>query len=67
MKSVSELSQNVSDEPSLKKNIKCGLCNNIFSEVDWDDHVTNQHHLIAWKEGHSIVSVYLYLLYYEDL
>uniref|UniRef100_A0A2A4JFN3 C2H2-type domain-containing protein n=1 Tax=Heliothis virescens TaxID=7102 RepID=A0A2A4JFN3_HELVI len=43
-----------SDEPSLKKNIKCGVCNGIFSAADWDSHVETQHDLIAWKAGTTL-------------
>ncbi|KAJ8729541.1 hypothetical protein PYW08_001122 [Mythimna loreyi] len=41
-------------EPSFKKTVKCGLCNNIFCGVEWEQHVANDHHLIAWRAGSSI-------------
>ncbi|KAJ8726246.1 hypothetical protein PYW07_000944 [Mythimna separata] len=43
-----------SSEPSVKKSVKCGLCNNIFSGAEWEQHVADQHHLIAWPKRGSI-------------
>lgn len=45
-------------EPSSKKNIKCAICEDLFSHAEWDDHVANEHDLIAWKVGSRIVSIY---------
>lgn len=52
----SSLTRRMSSEPSHKKNIKCALCNNLFSEEEWEHHVATQHQHIAWKAGQSIVS-----------
>ncbi|XP_050562600.1 uncharacterized protein LOC118273307 isoform X1 [Spodoptera frugiperda] len=41
-------------EPSSKKNIKCAICEDLFSHAEWDDHVANEHDLIAWKVGSRI-------------
>ncbi|XP_075992128.1 uncharacterized protein LOC142987323 [Anticarsia gemmatalis] len=41
-------------EPPSKKNIKCGVCEKLFSEDQWDEHVTNKHFLIAWRAGQTI-------------
>nr|XP_049708028.1 uncharacterized protein LOC110379419 isoform X2 [Helicoverpa armigera] len=43
-----------SGEPSLKKKIKCGVCNGIFSAAEWESHVETQHDLIAWKAGTTL-------------
>ncbi|PZC74681.1 hypothetical protein B5X24_HaOG207350 [Helicoverpa armigera] len=43
-----------SDEPSLKKKIKCGVCNGIFSAAEWESHVKTQHDMIAWKAGTTL-------------
>ncbi|KAH9645178.1 hypothetical protein HF086_005723 [Spodoptera exigua] len=40
--------------PSSKKNIKCAICEDLFSQAEWEDHVANEHDLIAWKVGGRI-------------
>ncbi|CAH1645031.1 unnamed protein product [Spodoptera littoralis] len=41
-------------EPSSKKNIKCAICEDLFSHAEWEDHVANEHDLIAWQVGGRI-------------
>ncbi|KAF9414571.1 hypothetical protein HW555_007578 [Spodoptera exigua] len=40
--------------PSSKKSIKCAICEDLFSQAEWEDHVANEHDLIAWKVGGRI-------------
>lgn len=47
------------DEPSVKKNVKCGVCQKLLAEEDWGEHCDTSHCSIAWRSGETIVSTYL--------
>lgn len=47
------------DEPSVKKSVKCGVCQELLSEEGWEEHCDTSHCSIAWRVGETIVSIYM--------
>ncbi|CAH2066488.1 unnamed protein product, partial [Iphiclides podalirius] len=44
----------VSNSKKSSYSLKCGICTKELSEVDWENHASEEHCYIAWKEGHKI-------------
>ncbi|XP_053605444.1 uncharacterized protein LOC128672357 isoform X2 [Plodia interpunctella] len=53
-KNVKRKIKNDIEEPPAKKNVKCGVCEQLFAESEWEDHISKMHYYIAWKDGHAI-------------
>ncbi|XP_028175874.1 uncharacterized protein LOC114364084 isoform X1 [Ostrinia furnacalis] len=41
------------NEPSSKKEVKCGVCEQVLAKREWEEHSSEEHGFIAWKAGDS--------------
>ncbi|CAK1603318.1 unnamed protein product [Parnassius mnemosyne] len=49
-----EIYDTVSQCKKYISSIKCGVCSKEFSEVDWENHISEEHCYIAWRDGLSL-------------
>lgn len=53
---VKEHDENNTESSSKVKAIKCGVCDKMLQELEWEDHISSDHCYVAWQDGAAFVS-----------